>query len=147
MKKIFTLSALFMVAAIFLAGCVKRDYGYNDDDYWLRKESGVVVYADGFCPYYVVETNNGYTIIRSVGGYLPYEGDIIYGDLSRRGVMNLYNYSDDIVISGEVTDYWLSYGDAQYYIDNLCYSYNRSGNSTGTKKAIVQKATTPKTGL
>jgi len=121
MKKIFTLSSILILTVIVLAGCSKRGYYGNDESYWLSKERGEVVYSDSFCPYYVVETYQGYCIIRSTSGYAPYEGSIIYGNLSVRGTKNLYNSSDDTIISGEVTDYWLTYGEAQYLIDNSCY--------------------------
>lgn len=139
MKKIFTISALLTLTMVILASCTKRNGGYYEDDrdFWMRKESGIVVYADGYCPYYVIETNYGYTIVRTTSGPMPYEGDEIYGDLSRRGYMDLYNYNDDSIIRGEVTDYWLSYADAQYLIDNLCYTYNKSDGSA-TKKVIKQ---------
>lgn len=139
MKKIFTISALLALTVTILASCTKRSGGYNEDerDYWMRKESGVVVYSDTYCPYYVIETNYGYTIVRATAGPTPYEGDEIFGDLSRRGYMDLYNYDDDSIIRGEVTDYWLSYSEAQYLIDNLCYTYNKSDGSA-TKKVIKQ---------
>ena len=122
MKKIFTISSILILSVVILAGCSKRnaDYGY-DVDYWLSKERGEVVYSDSYCPYYVVETYNGYAIVRSTSGFTPYEGSIIYGNLSARGFRDLYNRSDGTIIRGEVTDYWLTYGEAQYLIDNLCY--------------------------
>ncbi len=120
MKKIFTLSSVLILAMLLLAGCSKRDYTY-DRDYWLSKERGEVVYSDTYCPYYVVETYNGYTIIRSTNGFTPYEGSIVYGDFSRRGYMDFYNRSTGSMIRGELTDYWLTYNEAQYLIDNLCY--------------------------
>jgi len=120
MKRIFTITSFMILTAVVLAGCSKRDY-YNDEDYWLSKERGEVVYSDSFCPYYVVETYNGYTVVRSADGYAPYEGSVIYGDLSRLGSRELYNRSDGSIIRGEVTDYWLTYGEAQYLIDHLCY--------------------------
>ena len=136
MKKIFTISSLLILVAVIIAGCSKRSYdnGYDDTGYWLRKESGIVVYSDNYCPYYVLETYNGYTVVRAISSYQPYEGDEIYGDLSRRGNMDLYNWTDDSIIRGEVVEYWLSYADAQYLIDNLCYGYNK----TATKKVIKQ---------
>lgn len=121
MKKIFTLSAILIASILILASCSKRGYYGNDQDYWLTKERGEVVYSDSYCPYYVVETPNGYTVIRSSSGFVPYEGSVVYGDLSRHGFMDIYNRSEGTVIRGEVTDYWLTYGDAQYLIDNLCY--------------------------
>ncbi len=127
MKKIFTFSAMLLVSVIFLAGCSRSSYNHeSEQDYWLSKESGTVVYSDGYCPYYVLETYNGYTIVRSVSGLMPYEGDEVYGDLSRAGYHDLYNYADNTIIRGEITDYWLTYAEAQYAIDNLCYSYNKS---------------------
>ena len=122
MKKIFTISAILILSVVILAGCSKRGSNYgHDEDYWLSKERGEVVYSDSYCPYYVVETYNGYTIIRSTSGFTPYEGSIIYGDLSGRGFRDVYNRSDGTIIRGEITDYWLTYGDAQYLVDNLCY--------------------------
>ena len=120
MKKFFTISALLILSAVIFVGCSKRDYSY-DQDYWLSKERGEVVYSDSYCPYFVVETYNGYTIIRSTTGFTPYEGSVIYGDLSRRGHMEFYNRSNNSIIRGELTDYWLTYDEAQYLIDNLCY--------------------------
>lgn len=139
MKKIFTISSILVLSILVLAGCSKRSYNNGGDDrsYWLSQENGVVVYSDSYCPYYVLETYNGYTIVRATGGATPYEGDEIYGNLSNRGYRDLYNYSDDAIIRGEITDYWLSYADAQYLIDNLCYTYNKTANATD-KKVIKQ---------
>jgi hypothetical protein len=120
MKKIFTISSFLILSVLLLAGCTRRGYS-NDEDYWLSKERGVVVYNDSYCPYYVVETSNGYTVIETSGSYTPYEGDVIYGDLSRHGYMNLYNRSDGTIISGSIVEYWLNYDDAQYMIDHLCH--------------------------
>lgn len=133
MKKIFTISSVLFLSVLFLASCTKRgNYGY-DEDYWLSKERGVVVYADSYCPYYVVETNYGYTIIEALSGYAPYEGDVVYGDLSRMGLNDLYNRSTRTVIRGDVVDYWLTYSEAQFMIDDLCY-YGKSSTTTEKKK-------------
>lgn len=139
MKKIFTLSFSVILAAVLLAGCSKRGGGYygNDEDYWLSQENGMVVYSDTYCPYYVVETYYGYTIIESVNGYLPYENDMIYGNLSRTGYSDLYNRSDRRVVRGRIVDYWLTYAEAQYMIDDLCYYGYKSGEKA-EKKTIKQ---------
>ncbi len=142
MKKIYTYLSVVLVASLLLAACSKRGGGYAHDDgydYWLRQENGVVVYSDTYCPYYVVETYDGYTIIRATSGYTPYEGDEIYGDLSRRGYRDFLNYTDDMIIRGEVTDYWLSYADAQYLIDNLCYTYGKGGEKKVIKQGLLKK--------
>ncbi|MGZ8525566.1 MAG: hypothetical protein ACXWV1_14130 [Chitinophagaceae bacterium] len=122
MKKFFTISSFIILFAVLLAACSKRgaDYGY-DEDYWLRQERGEVVYSDSYCPYYVIETYNGYTIVRSSSGFTPFEGSVVYGDFSRRGYRDMYNRSDGTIIPGEITDYWLTYGEAQYLVDNMCY--------------------------
>jgi hypothetical protein len=142
MKKIFTISSVLIVAALLFAGCTKRGNYGNDEDYWLSKESGVVVYSDDYCPYYVIETRNGYTVVESVGTYAPYEDGVIYGDLSRKGLMDLYNRSKGTIIRGDVVDYWLTYDEAQYMIDNLCYTGYKSNSTDGTvKKKIIKKTT------
>lgn len=135
MKKIFTFSALLVLLAVAIAGCSRRGYhdDYDETDYWMNKESGVVVYSDNYCPYIVIETYNGYTVVRNIG-YQPFEGDEIYGDLSRRGVMDLYNYTDNSITRAEVVEYWLTYSEAQYVVDNLCYTYGKNGE----KKQIRQ---------
>lgn len=140
MKKIFTLSATLMITALFLAGCTKRGYDNGKDvDYWMKKEYGVVAYSDNYCPYYVIETYNGYTIVRG-DGYRPYEGDEIYGDLSLRGYRTFYDYTDNSFVRGEVTDYWLSYSEAQYLIDNLCYvGYGKGIEKKTIKQGLLKK--------
>jgi hypothetical protein len=140
MKKLFTQFSLLALTVVLLVSCTKNEVHYNDNDnHWLDKEYGVVVYSDGYCPFYVLETYNGYTIVRSTGGYMPYEGDEIYGDISRYGYRDLYNYTENSIIRGEVVEYWLSYSEAQYMIDEMCYSYNKSAaGKTAEKKVIKQ---------
>lgn len=136
MKKIFTISSFLLLAVAILAGCSKRDSSYydNDEDYWLSRERGIVVYSDTYCPYYVVETSYGYTIIEAGSGHsLPYEGDVMYGNLSRLGYAEFYNRSAGTIIRGNIVDYWLTYSEAQYMIDDLCYT---GFKSTGEKKKI-----------
>jgi hypothetical protein len=121
MKKIFTLSAGLFLAIILLSSCVKeRIVVDNDENYWLTKEEGEVVYSDSYCSYYVVETYNGYNIVRTYAGYKPYEGDIVYGNFSNLGTRDMYNYSGRFVFTGTVTDYWLSYNEAMDALDYYC---------------------------
>ena len=135
MKKIFTLSTLVLAIAALLASCSKGDYGYgyNDERYWLSKERGEVVYSDSYCSYYVVETYNGYTVMRAHGGYKPSEGSIIYGDLSYAGTRDFYNRSSQFVFSGTVTDYWLTYAEAQDALDYYCPLKNGAATRTFSK--------------
>ncbi len=138
MKRIFTLSALAITLTVFLASCIKNDtyYGY-DDSYWLTKERGEVVYSDSYCNYYVIETFNGYTIVRSYGGYKPYEGSIVYGNFSNLGTRDMYNRSSGVVFTGTVTDYWLSYIEAQDALDYYCPLYGGKGAKREFKKSTI----------
>lgn len=120
MKKIFTLSALFIISTLFLTSCIKTDYPYYDNQYWLSKERGEVVYSGTYCNYYVIQTNYGYTIVRMWGNYKPYENSIIYGDFSYTGTKDMYNYSGGIVFTGTITDTRLTYIEAQEVLNYYC---------------------------
>lgn len=123
MKKIFTLSVFAFFATIFLQSCVKDHGSYgngNNEGYWLSKERGYVVYSDSYCNYFVVETNYGYNIVRSYGGYKPFEESIVYGDFSYTGTREMYNRSTGVVFTATVTDYWLTYAEAQDALDYYC---------------------------
>jgi hypothetical protein len=118
MKKVFTFSAIALILTIFFTSCVKR--APLDDGYWLSKERGQVVYSSSSCPYYLVETANGYSVIRSISSR-PYEGDILYGDFSYYGVKDIYDRTDGLVMNGDVKEYWLTYTGAQDALDYYCY--------------------------
>ena|SRR5689334_1040583 len=148
MKKAFTISSLLIVAVLIFAGCTKRDVVVNDD-YWLSKERGEVVYSDSYCEYFVIESASGYTVVRSYSGYKPFEGSIVYGDFSYRGTFDFYNRSTGVVFTGTVTDYWLTYAEAQDALDYYCPMYLdgktssksafRSGNTDKFKVVPLQK--------
>jgi hypothetical protein len=118
MKKIFTFSIVAVVIALVFASCVK-EVPFNEAR-WLSKERGQVVYSSSPCPYYVIETINGYAVIRSLGSK-PYEGDVLYGDFSYYGVNDIYNRSAGYIITGDVKEFWLSYSGAQDALDYYCY--------------------------
>jgi hypothetical protein len=121
MKKIFTLSAFTLLTAVLLSSCVKNYHsGGFDESYWLAKERGEVVYSDSYCSYFVVETSLGYTVVQSYGSYKPYEGAIVYGNFSSRGTRDMYNRTTSYVFTGSVTDYWLTYQEAQDALDYYC---------------------------
>lgn len=120
MKRIFTLTVSFLLVSVFLTSCIRETIYDNNESYWLSKEMGEVVYSDPYCEYFVVETYNGYTIVRSYSGYKPYEGSIVYGNFSAIGTRDMYNRSSGRVFTGTITDYWLSYTDAQYALDYYC---------------------------
>ena len=119
MKRAFTFFSLLIVAVLAFSGCSKRDVIVNED-YWLAKERGEVVYSDSYCNYYVVETASGYSVVRSYSGYKPFEGSVVYGDFSYRGTTDFYNRSSGVVFTGTVTDYWLTYYEAQDAVDYYC---------------------------
>ena len=141
MKRIFTLSIFFFASVFFLSSCVKNNIPSNDESYWLSKDQGEVVYSDSYCNYFVVETLNGFTIIRASGSYKPYEGNVVYGNFSNQGTREMYNYSSRVVFTGTITDYWLSYVEAQDALDYYCPVY---GRTEGVAKREFKKATTLK---
>lgn len=120
MKKIFTLSATFLLAVVLLSSCAKDDVVTNNESYWLNQEEGEVVYSDATCNYWVVETYNGYNVVHSNSGNKPYEGDLVYGNFSSRGTRDMYNFSGKFVFRGTVTDYWVSYSQALDVLDYYC---------------------------
>lgn len=143
MKRIFTFSATFLLSIVLLSSCI-RDNGIpnNNENYWLSKEQGEVVYSDSYCNYYVVETYYGYNIVRTYGGYKPYEGTIVFGNFSSRGTRDMYNYSSRFVFTGTVTDYWLTYTEAQDALDYYCPIYGKDGKVTKRefkKSSILKK--------
>lgn len=140
MKRIFTLTAILLSVTLFLSSCVKNSYPSNDENYWLSKERGEVVYSDTYCSYYVVETYYGYTIVQAYGSYKPYEGSILYGNFSSRGTRDLYNRSSGVVFTGTVTDFWLSYVEAQDALDYYC----PYGKGEGVKREFKKSTTIKK---
>ncbi len=140
MKKIFTLSATFLLAIVLLSSCVKDTTVIsNNENYWLSKEEGHVVYSDAYCSYYVVETYYGYNIVRAYASYKPYEGDVVYGNFSSRGTRDMYNYSGRFVFAGTVTDYWLNYNEAMDALDYYCPIYRKGAEKRVFKESTFKK--------
>jgi hypothetical protein len=121
MKKIFTLSTVALVSIIVFTGCTKHTYIDNDERYWLSQERGEVVYSSSTCDFYVVDTYNGYEVIRSWDGYRPFEGTVLYGNFSNYGTRDFYDQANGVLVRGEVIDYWLTYNAAQDEINHYCY--------------------------
>ena len=139
MKRIFTLSAVVLGVALFLSSCVRDSVPPNNQNYWLSKERGEVVYSDSYCNYFVVETYNGYTIVRAYGSYKPYEGATVYGNFSTSGTKDMYDYSSNYVFTGTVTDYWLSYAEAQDALDYYCPLYGKGATRVFKKSTIKEQ--------
>ncbi|HSU28256.1 MAG TPA: hypothetical protein VLJ68_07740 [Chitinophagaceae bacterium] len=145
MKKVFTLSVIALVTATLFTSCYKNSSVYIDESYWLSQERGDVVYSDNNCSYFVVETNYGYTIIRSLGGYRPFEGSMIYGHFGNYGVKDFYNSSSGRIITGDVVEVDLSYSDAQYSLDYYCpYAKGQERHLIKAPAAGSVKAVRPK---
>ena len=124
MKKFITLSVTFLLAVVLLSSCTKdRIVVANDENYWLTKEQGEVVYSDASCGYWVLASYNGYTVVYSNPYSKPYEGDIVYGNFSSAGTKDMYNYTGRFVFAATVTDYWLSYSQALDALDYYCPLY------------------------
>ena len=137
MKKIFTLSATFVLAVVLLSSCVKDQIVVtNNENYWLSKEEGEVVYSEPGCNYWVVETYNGYNVVYTNSGNMPYEGDLVYGNFSSRGTRDLYNFSGKFVFAGTVIEYWLTYNQALDVLDYYCPIYGK-----GEQKRVFKEAT------
>lgn len=120
MKKII-LFVLPMV--LFLAACSRQDTGPRqpiDESYWLQRERGIVAYSDFQCDYYIVETYNGFSLMRAWGGFTPLRGSVVYGDLNRYGMQTIYNRSEGLLMQADVRDYWMTYWDAIDQMDWYC---------------------------
>lgn len=143
MKKIILLSSVVLLITVLISSCVKTVNVNSNENYWLSQERGDVVYSDSYCGYYVVETAYGYTIIRTVSGYRPYEGDIMYGNFGSYGIRDFYNYSNGVVIRGDVVEYDLSYTDAQYEIGYYCPYAKANGSKIKESATALSKINRP----
>ena len=119
MKKIFTYSVIAVLLAVLFTSCVKERV-HDDHSYWLSQEQGNVVYSNNSCGFYVVETNYGYTIVQNLDGLRTYENDVMYGNFGSRGTRDFFNYTADVITSGDVVEYDLTYNEAQDAIDYYC---------------------------
>ena len=136
MKKIFTYSIVTVLTAVLFTSCVKEQV-YSDNSYWLSQEKGHVVYSNNSCGYYAVETSYGYTIIHNLDGLRTYSGDEMYGNFGAYGTRTFYNYTANVITSGNVVEYDLSYKDAQAAIDYYC-PYGKANGSTIMESSTSQ---------
>jgi hypothetical protein len=121
MKKILLLA---LPLVLLLTSCRKDIVAGQpiDEGDWIYQERGVVVASDYVCPYFVVEAEYGYSVLKSWDGAIPYQGSVIYGDFSSWGVKRFYNRSERYLIDADVREYGLSYFDA---VDEMDYQCNR----------------------
>jgi hypothetical protein len=115
---------LIALPLLFLLGSCRREDvrpgEQIDESYWLNQERGVVAYSDYTCDYFIIETYNGFTVMRSWGGFTPLRGSVLYGSFSRIGNRTFYNRSEGYLVQGDVRDYWLSYYEAIDQMDWYC---------------------------
>lgn len=52
---------------------------------------------------------------------------------------DLYNYSSRLVFTGTVTDYWLSYNDAQNAMDYYCPIYGKGTKREFKVSTVIQQ--------
>ncbi len=142
MKKIFTYSIVTVLAAVLFTSCSKQTV-YDDNSYWLSQEQGHVVYSNNSCGYYAVETNYGYTIIHNLDGLRTYEGDQMYGNFGADGTRNFYNYTANVITSGTVVDYDLTYTEAQVAIDYYCPYGKANGSKIKESSTSQSKISRP----
>jgi hypothetical protein len=119
MKKI----AVYLIPILILAiSCSKDDIPRPpvDESVWLQKERGIVVASNFDCDYFVVETQRGYSVLRNWGGFAPFRGTVIYGDLSSWGLKTFYNRSEGYLMNADVRDYWMGYFQAMDLMQYSC---------------------------
>ncbi len=113
-----------LISVLLFASCTKVGYGPDEIDtcHWMRThEQGYVAYVDNYTGNYIVETSNGYTVIESRGAVTPRDYDEIYANFSSYGPQSIYNYDGNYFTNGRIVEYWLSWRDALYVLDELDY--------------------------
>jgi hypothetical protein len=121
MKKLYV---LFAFSALLFTACTKRDYvpAPMDENEWMRThDQAVVAYVDYENGNYVVETNQGYSVVESLGDLTPREYDRQFAYFNSRGVQTIYNRTASYFSQGRIVDSWLSWSDAMYLLDDLRY--------------------------
>lgn len=138
MKKITTFAILAIATITLFVSCSKRDY-YDDDSYWLSQEQGKVVYSSDYCSYYIVQLSDTYVIVRSYDNQSrwPYPNDRVYGNFNSTGNRDIYNYTDNYVMSGRIVEFVKYYDDALDAIEfDYCQGLNMYGKVRERKIAI-----------
>ena len=75
----------------------------------VGRDRGTIVYLKSRCDYFIVETNMGHAVLEWYGGYYPYAGEIVTGNLSSYGFKDIYNVTAALSTRVWVEDYWLSF--------------------------------------
>jgi hypothetical protein len=105
-----------LISLFFLAACTRQETGPRppvDESYWLTRERGIVAYSDYACDFFIIETYNGYCLLRSWDGAPPINGSVVYGDFSRYGLATFYNRTEGYLMQADTREYWLSFWEAR----------------------------------
>jgi hypothetical protein len=118
MKRLF----IFITPLLLLfAGCRKETVMVPvDESEWLYKEKAYVTFSDYRCDWYVVETRDGYSVLKSWDGSVPTEGAVLYGEFGAWGVKRIYNRTEQYIMSADVREYRLNYYDAMDEMNYQC---------------------------
>ncbi len=116
---------LFLIPVLIFFSSCRKDFVEGpapiiDESQWLNQERALVIASDISCQYYVVETYNGYAVLKTWDGYIPFEGSVMYGDFSSWGVKTFYNRSERQLVRSDVREYWLGYYDALDEMEYQC---------------------------
>jgi len=71
-------------------------------------ESGVVVFYKSGCDYYIVSTNQGFSLLEWYGGDDPMEGDTLTGNMMAYGMQSLVNQRTENETQAWVEDFLLN---------------------------------------
>lgn len=71
----------------------------------LLPARGSVGVIESDCPYFVVQTFKGYSVLEVVEGEHPYKGDEITGAFEHEGTVKIYDETQDFEITVRVEDF------------------------------------------
>ena len=97
----------------------QRSSSSSTSSYKLNKNEGIVVATFSGCSYFIADGNRGLYVLEWFGGYSPYEGDLIYGDICSYGMKNV-KYSNGRTGKVWVEDFWESKSAAMDEINDHC---------------------------
>jgi hypothetical protein len=85
-----------------------------------KAETGVVALRVSGCDYYLIETNQGYTVVEWYGGHDPSRGEPVIGSFNSYGMKTIFFGQGREEGRVWIDDYWLSEDDALEKISDQC---------------------------
>jgi hypothetical protein len=124
MKKAFTFSSLLILSVLLFSGCYKRDVIVSED-YWLAKERArlFIVIVTATIMWWRRPAAIRWSVLMAVINLLK-EASFMVTSASGEP-SDFYNRSSGVVFTAVVTDYWLTYAEAQDAIDYYCRVSNK----------------------